>query len=58
MAGFPVCKELVYQWPAWLISHCGGSSGTRPGAKGGEWMICGLGITECLLAASGENVLQ
>lgn len=24
----------------------------------GNVMICGLGITQCLLAASGENVLE
>lgn len=31
-----VCKELLYQWPAWLISHYVGSSRTSPGSEGGE----------------------
>lgn len=31
-----ICKELLYQWPAWLISHSVGSSRTSPGSKGGE----------------------
>ena len=32
--------------------------GQAPAQRVGNVMICGLNITECLLAASGENVLQ
>ena len=54
-----LCKELLYQWPAWLISHYVGSSqGQGLAQRVGNVMICGLGITECLLAASGGNVLE
>lgn len=31
-----VCKEPLYRWPAWLISHYVGSSRTSPGSEGGE----------------------